>query len=69
MRRYLAWTFRCLRGRRCADVQLTQASFPIPGAMVYMGYLCSGCGTRYSRSVLLGNDGTFTQGEREMVRA
>lgn len=69
MKRYLLWTFRCLRGRRCADMQVSDASFPMPGVTIIMDYSCGGCGTHYSRSALLGNDGAYTQSEREIVRA
>lgn len=72
MRRWLLWTFLCRRGRRCADVVLEEMGMtnevgdPIDflGAVGVIQYTCGNCGTSYTRSVILGNDGAFTQADR-----
>lgn len=69
MRRWFAWTFRCLRGRRCADLVFTELSLDgvPPGTTVDLDYTCSTCRTRYRRPTLAGDDGAFTHGDRVRV--
>lgn len=65
--RWLRWTFRCLRGRRCADIVVTKLDVP-PGSHGSVTFTCGGCGTDYRAHILAGNDGAFTQLERERIR-
>jgi uncharacterized protein YuzB (UPF0349 family) len=65
VKRWLRWTFCCRRGRRCADVIVTNldASIP-PGTVAVVEYDCAGCGTHFTRSALAVSDGSFVLGER-----
>jgi hypothetical protein len=45
-RRWLLFNFRCLRGRRCADVVVDAISAP-GDPVLHIEYECGGCGTTY----------------------
>lgn len=48
MKRWLLWTFRCRRGRRCAHLVLEPEGSQVPvGAVLVADYVCGACGTRY----------------------
>lgn len=52
MKRWLLWNFRCLRGRRCADVipsTIDPSVAAIDGGIINIAYTCGGCGTNYVR--------------------
>lgn len=66
--RWILWNVRCRRGRRCANLVVNElGGDPPPGSVVMMDYTCAGCGTRYQASVLIGEDGSYTQAEKERV--
>lgn len=72
MRRLLLWNIRCLRGWRCADVQLSgeirgEDTKAIAGTIVTITYRCGGCGTEYRRDAVIGNHGSYSQLERVRV--
>lgn len=70
-RRWLLWTFRCRRGRRCANVVFDgfdpDGDYPPAGALVTFDYTCHSCETPYRLSVLVGEDGAFTVADRTIV--
>lgn len=67
MRRWLLWTFRCWRGRRCAHVAFDaiDAEIEIDGepftGVATVGYVCDVCCTAYERQAIVGAEGAFTQ--------
>jgi len=64
--RWLLWNLRCLRGRRCARLEVLNVEFPLPGSVFQMDYLCGGCGTLYRSEALAGEAG-FTELPRVRV--
>lgn len=68
MIRWLLWNLYCQRGRRCACLSVTDPGNAPPGAVVTMGWTCGGCGTSYERTVMVGNDGTFTLSDPRRLR-
>lgn len=69
VRRWFLWTFRCLRGRRCAEAVLSKAEGPElpPGTVFVIEYECGGCGTHYRGTAIVGGSGV-TDTIRERVR-
>lgn len=51
LKRWLLWTFRCLRGRRCADLHANVISAP-GDPVLHVDYVCGGCGTEYRYDTL-----------------
>jgi hypothetical protein len=51
MKRWFLWTFWCLRGRRCAKLEVTMDEYdwPLPASAdsIVAEYTCGGCGTHY----------------------
>lgn len=66
MTRWLLWNLRCLRGRRCARLEVLNVESPVTGAVFVMDYACGGCGTIY-RSEALAGEGGFTELPRVRV--
>ena len=51
--RWLRWNAVCLRGRKCADVDV-DPQFAIHGKEIFVAFTCDGCGTRYLFSTKTG---------------
>ena len=64
--RWLRWTFRCRRGRDCADnifgdrIELMHGPVPV-GAVVVLDWDCDGCGTHYRNEAFIGDLGELIQ--------
>lgn len=76
-RRYVLWTVRCRRGRRCADlvtdhVRMTdedgeEIDYAGASMVMRMTYTCAACGTTYRSEVISGGTGRWTPTGRERV--
>ena len=44
LKRWLRWNAICLRGRKCAEIEIGEM---IPSQEICVQYTCEGCGTRY----------------------
>lgn len=80
--RWVLWSTACFRGGRCSKLTVVEIGplevngqvieldpDAIAGSHGVITWYCRRCGTHYQRSVLIGNDGAFTEGDPERIPA
>lgn len=65
---WLGWNLYCRRGRRCVDVQIGRVFVGEPGSLFCLEWRCGGCGSRYERAAIIGEELCWSHSCRRRVR-